>query len=326
MSDTIETTQKSSFELSVEQFNHTNVKGDISLEKRKKLPGLIARSIIIAICIGIFGYAAFMIGANIAESNTADDLYESIRVTTTPSAIKHSPSLLEPAPMFTFKEMLNSNGSYQNYIGGLDSMEDLASRSDRFKNYKKFAAQYDKTYAWVYVDYTKIDYPVMKADDNDYYLDKNYKDQTAKEGSIFADCDLSDVYSENKNGVIYGHCMKNGLMFRTLKTFMESANKNTLAKSMNIEVYTDEGLFIYTVFSGYRSDGANFIKNSFISDVHYLNWLKGIASKNTLSVRPSYNANSKVCTLVTCSNSATNENERYVLHGILKSFIPASQL
>ena len=314
------------FESSVLNYSHTDVKGDVSIEKKKILPSLIARSIIIAICIGLFGYAAFMIGANIVESDAADDMYASIRTENVASALKHSPALLEPAPMYTFKEMLNSNGDYQNYIGGLTSMEDLATRSDRFRNYKRIASQYSNTYAWVYVDYTKIDYPIMKAADNEYYLDKNYKGEYSKEGSIFADCVLSDVYSQNRNGVFYGHCMKNGLMFRTLKTFLESANKNTLAKTMNIEIYTDEGLYIYSVFSGYRDDGNIFIQNSFKDSEEYTQWLGTISSMNTLNVRPNYDANSKICTLVTCSNNTNNEDERYVLHGILRSFIPASQL
>ncbi len=326
MTDENKNTSVSPFELSVTEFSHNDVKGDFKLEKRKMLPSLIIRSIIIAICIGLFGYASYMIGVNVIESNVAGDMYDSIRVENTLSAIKHSPSLLEPNPMLTFKEMLDSNGDYKNYIGGFDSMDELASRSSRYNNFKKMASQYPDTYAWIYVDYTRINYPVMKGPDNNHYLYKNYKGEYSKEGSIFVDSGLSDSYSENRNGVFYGHCMKNGLMFRTLKTFLESANRNTLAKSMNIEVYTDEGLYIYTVLSGYRSDDHTFAKVSFGSDEKYLDWLNSVASNNILSVRPSYDANSKVCTLITCSNNTSNESERYVLHGILQTFIPASQL
>ncbi len=316
----------SPFEQSVVEFSHNDVKGDIKLEKRKMLPNLIIRSVIIAICIGLFGYASYMIGASIIESNAAGEMYDSIRVENVLSEIKYSPSLLEPNPMLTFKEMLNSNGDYKNYVGGFDSMSDLEIRRNRYRNFKNMAAQYEDTYAWIYVDYTKINYPVMKGPYTNYYLYKNYKGEYSKEGSIFVDSELSDTYIENRNAVFYGHCMKNGLMFRTLKTFMESANRNTLAKTMNIEVYTEEGLYIYSVLSGYRSDYHSFAKTSFSSDEKYLEWLDSVVANNTLSVRPSYDANSKVCTLITCTNNTLNESERYVVHGILKSFVPASQL
>lgn len=326
MSDEIKTASISAFETSVEQFSHINVNGDIDKEKREMLPSLIIRSVLIALCICMFGYATFMIGANIVESNAASDLYESIRTDAKVSAVKHSPSLLEPASMYTFLEMLNANGDYLNYIGGLNSMDDMARRSACYRNFLNQRARYPDTYAWIYVDYTRIDYPIMKGPYNDYYMNKNYKGEDATEGSVTAHSSMSDVYSENTNNVFYGHCMKNGLMFRTLKTFMESANRNTLAKNMNIEVYAPEGLYIYQVMSGYRNDGSSFTKHVFDTDEQYIQFLDLIAERNTLRVAPSYNAQSKICTLITCANVSSNEDERYVVHGILKTFIPASQL
>lgn len=313
------------FASSIASFSHSDVKGDIDLERRQMLPSLIIRSIIVALCIGLFGYATYMIISNITETDATNKLYDDIRVENFKSVVQYSPSLLEPAPMYTFQEMLNSNGEYLNYIGGLNSMDDVARRNACYRNFLNQRANYPNTYAWIYVTYTQIDYPVMKTDNNEYYLTKNFRGEDSSAGSIFAQCDLSDVYSENTNNVIYGHCMKNGLMFRTLKTFMESANRNTLAKSMVIEIYTTEGLYIYDILSGYRNDSAYFTKNYFANSEQYLNFLDTIKDNNILSVRPKYDENSKICTLVTCTNSS-NENERYVLHGILTNFVPASQL
>ena len=224
------------------------------------------------------------------------------------------------------KEMLNADGEAKNYVLGDDPVQDPQRRSSIYRNFVNKTSKYPDMYGWIYVNHTKIDYPIMKGSYTNYYMNHDINGNPSANGSITADSSLSDVYAENLNTVLYGHCMKNGLMFRTLKTFLESANRNTLAKSMNIEIYTDEGLYIYSVFSGYRNDGSDFIRTSFKSDEKYLEWLESIASMNTLNVRPSYDANSKICTLVTCSNSTSNVDERYVLHGILKSFIPASQL
>ena len=46
---------------------------------------------------------------------------------------------------------------------------------------------------------------------------------------------------------------------------MESANRNTLAKDMSIEVYTKEGLYIYKVLSGYRNDDNAYAETEFNS-------------------------------------------------------------
>lgn len=316
----------SNFEESIAQFSHNNIRGDADKEKRALIPGLVFRSILIAICISLFCYAAFMIGSNIANSNEANDFYDSLRNDQLASAVKHSNSLLEPAAMYTFQEMLNANGEFINYIGGVDSMDDMERRSNCYRNFIAQVAKYPDTYAWIYVDYTQIDYPVMKGEYTDYYLYKNYKGQDSKEGSITAHSSMSDIYEENRNNVFYGHCMKNGLMFRTLKTFMESANRHTLAKDMEIEIYTEDGLYIYRILSGYRDDSQFFADVSFVDDQEYIAFLDRVAEQNTLSVRPDYDVNSKICTLITCSNVSSNEDERYVVHGILKNFIPASQL
>ena len=63
----------------------------------------------------------------------------------------------------------------------------------------------------------------------------------------------------------------------------------------------------------------DFITASFADEKEYLAFLKEIQSKSVLRRRPSYDANSRICTLVTCTNAM--EGERYVLHGILKSVV-----
>ncbi len=340
MNNQNENKQINEFQNSVEAFSHENINGDITAEKRKLIPILMVRSCLIALCIALFGYAVMMVASSMIENDEVEELYEEIRPNQEGNAatsdtqpkpnssttIKPATNMLEPAPMYTLEEMLNSNGEYMNYIGDLESMNDLQRRSVYFRNYNQFAKKYPDAYAWIYVSYTQIDYPVMKGEYTDYYLYHNYKGASSSSGSITAESNLSDNYSSNINNVIYGHCMKNGSMFRTLKTFMESANKHTLAKSMNIEIYTKEGVYIYEVLSGYRHDGSFFAQTIFANGRDYLDFLDDAVSRNTLRVSPKYDENSRVCTLVTCANVSSNEDERYVLHGILTSFIPASML
>ena len=318
--------QKNSFEQSLNDFSHNDVVGDVDADKRSLIPNLVIKSAIVAVCIALFSYSVFMIASNAFESEKNVELYDGIRADALESAVKPSSPLLEPSALYTLQETLGSNGTYADYIGGITSVDDQIRRSNYYRNYMSFSSNYPDSYAWIYVDHTKIDYPVMKGPYTDYYLYKNFMGVDNAAGSIVADSALSNDFDANVNNVIYGHCMKNGSMFRTLKTFMEGANRNTLAQSMNIEIYTEDGLYIYKVFSGYRDDTHFFAKTSFSSKAEYLEFLKKIASKNTLSVSSFYNESSRICTLITCANVTSNEEERYVIHGILTSFIPASQL
>ena len=74
--------------------------------------------------------------------------------------------------------------------------------------------------AWLTVDDTDIDYPVMQGKDNNEYLNKDPFGEYSLAGSIFLDVrnapDFSDPYS-----LIYGHHMEYGRMFGALDLFLD---------------------------------------------------------------------------------------------------------
>ncbi len=74
--------------------------------------------------------------------------------------------------------------------------------------------------AWITVDDTKIDYPVMQGRDNNEYLNKDPFGKYSLSGSIFLDSrnkyDFSDDYS-----LLYGHHMEYGAMFGALDPFKD---------------------------------------------------------------------------------------------------------
>lgn len=69
--------------------------------------------------------------------------------------------------------------------------------------------------AWLTLEGTGIDYPVMQGESNFEYLNKNPYGEYSLSGSIFLDCrnaaDFSDEYS-----LLYGHHMEKGYMFGDL--------------------------------------------------------------------------------------------------------------
>lgn len=318
---------KSLFEASVDSFSHNDVNGDADERRRAMLPSLLIRCVCIALCISIFGYAVFQLVSSAYETEQANDFYDDLRADSFISAVKPSPSSVETSPMLTLKEMLDSNGEYKDVeTDTVVSVEDAQRRSSLYRNYMNKSSRYPDMYAWIYVNFTDIDYPVMKGPYTNYYLNHTIDGAESAYGSITAESNLSDVYTANMNNVIYGHCMKNGLMFRSLKTFMESAVKNTTARAMNIEVYTEDGLYIYKVLSGYRDDDNYYAQTVFANSEQYKSFLDEIVSRNELRVSNSYDASSRIVTLITCANVTSNDDERYVLHGVLTSFIPADQL
>lgn len=74
--------------------------------------------------------------------------------------------------------------------------------------------------AWLTMDDTSIDYPVMQGEDNSEYLNKDPYGEYSLSGSIFLDSrntsDLTDEYSQ-----IYGHHMEHDAMFGALDRYLE---------------------------------------------------------------------------------------------------------
>lgn len=73
--------------------------------------------------------------------------------------------------------------------------------------------------AWITIDNTNIDYPVMQGSDNVKYLNTGTFGEYSLSGSIFLDSrntpDFTDSYS-----LIYGHHMEYGKMFGVLDDFL----------------------------------------------------------------------------------------------------------
>lgn len=111
--------------------------------------------------------------------------------------------------------------------------------------------------AWVTLDGTKIDYPVLQGSTNLTYINKDVYGNFSLSGSIYLDTrnnrDFSDRYS-----LLYGHHMEKSAMFGDLdlyedKTFFEQNSTGKLIlpdKSYNLEIFAcmlvksdDENIF-----------------------------------------------------------------------------------
>lgn len=86
--------------------------------------------------------------------------------------------------------------------------------------YEEQYEQNNDLIGWITVDGTPIDYPVVQAEDNFYYLDKDINHEYTKNGSIFADyqCEFT-TRTRPANIILYGHNMVTGPSFAKLTTY-----------------------------------------------------------------------------------------------------------
>ncbi|MBQ8961240.1 MAG: class B sortase [Ruminococcus sp.] len=128
--------------------------------------------------------------------------------------------------------------------------------------------------AWLTIDGTSIDYPVMQASDNVKYLNTDPFGAYSLSGSIFLDSACSPDFSDDYS-LIYGHHMELGKMFGALDDFLKESylkkhTSGTLMVGRNAETVYDIEVFAAmkttaradTVFSPGKGDIRSYIQSS----------------------------------------------------------------
>ena len=95
---------------------------------------------------------------------------------------------------------------------------DEPKQTERMLKLMELQKENDDIVAWIEIEGTNINYPVLQAEDNDYYMNRNYLKKYSSSGSIFLDKDFK-WNPMSSNLLIYGHNMKNGTMFQNLLNY-----------------------------------------------------------------------------------------------------------
>lgn len=105
--------------------------------------------------------------------------------------------------------------------------------------------------AWLKIEDTKIDYPVMQTmEDENYYLKRGFDKKSNQNGCLILDTDSVLYPAPGTNLIIHGHNMKSGEMFGTLTKYED---KSYWEDHKYIQLYTKDCLRNYEVIAVFRS-------------------------------------------------------------------------
>lgn len=179
-------------------------------------------------------------------------------------------------------------------------------------DFKSLKEQNSDTVCYLKVNGTKIDYVVVKGEDNSYYLNHNFNKEYNSAGWIFMDYHNNLV--DDRNIVIYGHNMRDGSMFGSLDSTLKKEwqeDKN----NQKIMLIKEDGTYYYQVFSTYTIEPEEYyIKTDFSSSDNFYSFIKELKSRSNYDYNVEVNENDKILTLSSCTNSGKN---RVVLHAKL---------
>ncbi|MBR6509178.1 MAG: class B sortase [Clostridia bacterium] len=199
------------------------------------------------------------------------------------------------------------------------STEDTSSNETQVEtpvDFKKLKKQNPDIYAWINIPGMVIDYPVLRNTNNDrFYLTHTVDLKKSKYGAIYTH-NYNDMEFNDFNTVIYGHNMKNGTMFGSLKKFRDNT---FFEQNRYINIYMPGRILKYEIFAAYVFDDRHILLNFDFSDMNVRKeYLDMIFSTRKVSANIkrdiTVTENDKIITLSTCTN---NNNERYLVQGVL---------
>lgn len=131
----------------------------------------------------------------------------------------------------------------------IDETNITETKTKRMLQLEELQKENEEIIGWLEIEGTNINYPVLQASDNDYYLTHNYKKETASTGSIFLDKNF-DLINGSSNYLIYGHRSKSGLMFEDL---MKYAKEDFYKEHTKIKFTTNKDDSVYEILSVFYS-------------------------------------------------------------------------
>ena len=168
------------------------------------------------------------------------------------------------------------------------------------------------TVAWINVNNTNINYPIVQTSDNDFYLDHSYDKSYNEAGWVFLDYRNDSSFSD-KNTIIYAHSRLDKTMFGSLsKTLKPEWYENK--DNHIIRISNEKENSLWQIFSVYVIETESYyITTNFNSDEEYLTFLETMKSRSRYDFNANLSASDRIITLSTCYD----DDRKTVVHAKL---------
>lgn len=266
----------------------------------------------VCFCAGVFCFYTYQLISSMIQYKNASTEYNSLEeqfvtvtqsATTAPSTDKITQTPLETA-LEEKKEEAPSAKENDTVVPNTPPQVDFKSLQELNND----------VVAWLAVPGTQINYPIVKGNNNDYYLNHTFQKKRNMAGSIFMDYQ-ADSNLGSTNTIVYGHNMKNKSMFATLLLYKNSAFHQ---KYPYFWIVTPEKTYQCTIFTSYTCNIKDGIYEINMPENTFQNYLNKVVLKANYDTGILPAATDKIVTLSTCTN--VNDSQRYVVQAILTEY------
>ena len=177
-------------------------------------------------------------------------------------------------------------------------------------DYALYYANNPQTVGYLKIEGTKIDTPVVQADNNKYYLNHDFYGKATSYGAVYASYKNSfDPF--DRNTLLYGHNMTNGTMFNNVTKFFES----DVFYNTNIVIYTFDGIYTYEPFTIFSTNSRYpYFTTYFPEPQTMIDFCSQMQANSRHNRGLTFTGDERLLTLSTCTNIGDG---RYALHARL---------
>ena len=165
---------------------------------------------------------------------------------------------------------------------------------------------------WLYYEPLDISYPIVRGNDNDYYTHYTFEGEKNSSGAIFMDFLNKTDYSDY-NTIVYGHNMRNGTMFGSLKKMLNDFSIQE--ENPNFYVFTEDKAYMYEIFAVYLTQADSRTYDLIRNEEEQQGFLDYVDETATWRSDKVVSAFDKVMTLSTCHG--LHSNNRTIILGVL---------
>ena len=280
-----------------------NLENQDKIEQKKKISKYeIFRRAMLTVCICLTAALALQLSISIVDYVQArissSEILEGVSDITTPE----EEFIVGSSPITDFDVEVDVNSSYSEYFSEwLEIIKETKQKHPDFVGY-------------IEIENLDILYPILKSDDNVYYLDHLIDGTKNKSGEIFMDYRNNPFpLTDNQNIVLYGHNMSDGTKFHNLTKL----RKEEYYYNSPINIITEDGIFTFTVFSFYRTDNnADFTPLTFDYESNFGMFCVTEQAKSMYESNFKFTGKEVILTLSTCVNDFGG---RWCTHAVLTS-------
>ena len=265
----------------------------------------VLRKVAVLASMGVIVYASYEITKSYLEYSSGNSTYKSIDEMFIVSADEDESETERGVDMSSGRENEDAPDDEN------DSLSYEGKTSKWVWNYDKLRKYNSDALGYIRQESSRIQYPILQADDNKYYLSHAADKSANPNGAIFVDCDCTDGLNA-WNCVIFGHNMWTDSMFGSLLNYEK---KKYYKKNPTFDIYIGDDHYIYYVFATYTESAkadSDAYKTAFESEAEFEEWQKSCMKNSLYETNiKTLNAEDRIITLSTCTKN--DSSRRYVV-------------